>query len=300
MMPPDTEKAEPNSLVDIQSRLVSQLRALGLEEGQSVLVRAAAKALGPSVPRPADALLDALLEAVGSNGTVLALTHSPMFPVWRRPPDYVFTPEDAPITTGGLAAALTGRPGAYRSRHPTNSIAGLGPQVRTLLQTHGPSESSFEPIRRLAEAGGQMLLVGCPPSSPGFSTVHVAQHMLGLTGQSLFCGMFGSPYRADDGRARWFTRRDHPGCSTGFARLYPAYRERGLLREGPVGDAPSIAILAAPALEIDLETLRADPCACACERADCTDCAARCYAVSRWLPYLQARMEKWHARRSGK
>jgi hypothetical protein len=84
------------------------------------------------------------------------------------------------------------------------------------------------------------------------------------------------------------------------SRLYPAYRERSLLREGPVGDAPSIAIPAASALEIDLDTLRADPCACACERAACTDCAARSYAASRWLPYLQARMGKWHAPRSGK
>lgn len=291
MKPTDTEKPNPEAAVPIRSvaQLVGQLRALGVEDGQTVLVRAAAKALGPAVARPVDTLLDALVEAVGPKGTLMTLTHSPIFSRWRRPSDYAFTARDAPILTGGLAAALAGRPGAYRSDHPTNSIAALGPQARALLQSHGPSESSFEPIRRLADAGGHMVLVGCLTSSPGFSTVHVAQHILGLTSRSIFSGMLGSPYRAADDQVRWFTRHDHPGCSVGFSRLYPIYRERGLLREGWVADAASIGIPARPALAIELETLRADPCACACERPACTDCAMRSYAASRWLPYLRAK-----------
>lgn len=292
MKPTDAEKLKRETTVPISSaaHLVARLRALGVEDGQTVLVRAAAKALGPSFPRPVDALLDALVESVGPKGTIMTLAHSPIFPRWRRPSDYAFTARDAPIITGGLAAALIGRPGAYRSDHPTNSIAALGPQARALLQSHGPSESSFEPIRRLADAGGHMILVGCVSSSPGFSTVHVAQHMLGLTGRSIFSGMLGSPYRTADDQVRWFTRHDHPGCSTGFSRFYPIYRERGLLREGPVGDAASIGIPAGPALAIELETLRADPCASACERPGCTDCAMRSYATSRWLPYLGAKL----------
>lgn len=270
--------------------LVAQIRALGVNEGQSVLVRAAAKALGPAFTRPVDALLDALLESVGPKGTIIALTHSPIFPRWRRPTNYSYTASDAPVTSGGLAAALASRPGAFRSSHPTNSMTALGPQARPLLQSHGPDEFSFEPVRRLADLGGHMILVGCPPSSPGFSTVHVAQDTLGLSARSIFSGMFGAPYVKPDGEVRWFTRRDNPGCSVGFSRLYPIYRERGVLREGMVGAAVSMGISAKDALSIDLETLRLDPGACSCERPACTDCAMRSYAVSRWLPYLRARI----------
>ncbi len=292
LTPTDSERPDLGTTSPVRSvsQLVDQIRALGVQDGQTVLVRAAAKALGPAFPRPVDSLLDALVKAVGPRGTIMTLTHSPIFFRWRRPPHYAFTAADAPVSTGGLAGALAGRSDAYRSEHPTNSIAALGPLARALLQSHGPLESSFEPIRRLADAGGHMVVVGCTTSSPGFSTVHVAQHILGLATRSVFSGMLGSPYRTADDQVRWFTRHDHPGCSVGFSRLYPVYRERGLLQEGLVGDAASIGIAAGPALATELEALRADPCASACERPACTDCAMRSYAASRWLPYFMAKI----------
>ncbi len=248
--------------------LANQLRALGLGAGDAVLVRAALSALG-DVPDKAETFIDALMDVVGPEGLIMGLAFGRMEMPGRRNISDPFDPTSDPIRTGAFAAALAKRPGAVRSSHPTNSFVAWGQGANDIMAEHTPDTFAFFPMRHLIHRGGKMLLVGCTQSSPGFSTVHLAQFDLGLSRSlfSLICGR----YIRENGRTVWWRRRDNPGCSQGFGKFYPLYRDAGLLHEGRVGQADSMLIDAAPAYAVEHAALSHDPGFSLCDRDTCYD-----------------------------
>lgn len=262
------------------SLITEDLRQLGLARGDDVLVTSDVRFMrlrrgsDGKVPQYAEALLDGLLECVGPSGTVMALAFadSAVLPTQRihaKPFDISSQP-----TTGGLAEALVARSGAKRSTHPTNSIAAMGKNAESFVRFHTPSANCFSPVERLVNDGGKLLIVGCVDINPGFSTVHLAQLHLGLSTQNLLSGRIVAKYRDAWGRTRTFHKRDIPGCSLGFSKLYERYRQGGFLVEGTIARAPSMLIDAANSYEVDRRALIEDPTCVTCDNPDCGDCRA--------------------------
>jgi aminoglycoside N3'-acetyltransferase len=246
------------------------IQALGIGPGDVVLVRANVGAVGRVKGGLGESLRGALLEAVGEEGTIVSLSFTRTFPLFRLDRSYVFR-DDTPATSGALPKLLLETPGRQRSRHPTNSFVAVGRRAAEVLAGHDEGSSSFQPMERIVALGGKQLLIGCLLESPGFTTVHWAQHRLGLSTRSLLRNRVGVLYERD-GEIRLFRRRDVGGCSLGFHRLYPEYERAGLLRRGLVGRAESIAIDAAPACALEEDVLRRDPRSVFCERPLCTFC----------------------------
>ncbi len=246
------------------------LEALGIRAGDVVLVRAKVGAIGRVHGGLGQALRGALLEAVGPDGTIVSLSFTKTFPLFRLDRSYVFR-DDTPTTSGALPKLLLETPGRLRSGHPTNSFVAVGPRAAEILAGHDETSSCFLPMERIIALGGRQLVVGCVDSSPGFTTVHWAQHRLGLSTRSLLRNRVGVLYERD-GQARLFRRRDIGGCSHGFSRLYADYVRTGLLRTGFVGKAYSICIDAAPAHALEEDLLRRDPTCVFCERPLCVFC----------------------------
>jgi aminoglycoside 3-N-acetyltransferase len=157
--------------------LTEQLRACGLAEGQTVLVHLAMSKLGWIIGG-AEAVILALLAAVGQTGTIMMVTHNgnntdPS--EWRYPPvpkawwqeirDH--TPAYNPLTTPtrgmGVAPELFRTwPGAVRSAHPAFSMAALGPRAESLVTGHALAEDFGErsPLGKLYGLDGHVLLLG--------------------------------------------------------------------------------------------------------------------------------------------
>jgi hypothetical protein len=85
--------------------LIADLRKLGLEEGDAVVMRCATRAIAPSAKGMASVLLDALLQTVGPAGTVVGPTHTALQKASEKRPVTVFS-DDAPTTAGGFGAAI--------------------------------------------------------------------------------------------------------------------------------------------------------------------------------------------------
>jgi aminoglycoside 3-N-acetyltransferase len=268
------------------------LETLGVARGDTVLVRANVGAIGRVRGGLGDALRGALLDAVGEAGTIVSLSFTRTFPLFRLDRGYVFD-ENTPTTSGALPALLLDTPGRLRSRHPTNSFVALGARAEEIVAGHDERSSSFQPMERLVALGGKQLVIGCVDESPGFTTVHWAQHRLGLSTRSILSQRVGVLY-ARDGETRLFRRPDIGGCSMGFAKLYPDYERAGLLRKGRVGKAVSIAIDAAPALALEEERLRRDPRAVLCDRPLCTFCRGTWWFNKREMVVFYPRLA-WHA-----
>lgn len=254
-----------------KQRLADDLATLGIERSDKVLVRADLGKIGRMSPKPKQMLIEALLEVVGEEGAVIGLLFTKTELRFQRNRANPFTKEELPVT-GSLAKGFLTYPGAFRSSHPTNSFGAVG-EFREALDKHNADSHCFAPIRNLIDEGGKMLLVGCADSSPGFSTVHLAQFELGYSTKNLLSLVMGRYYTSADGEEpRWFKKRDIPGCSMGFHKFYPLYEDRGILSKGSVGNAESLLVNAADAYSVEKEALKNNPKFALCDRDDCVSC----------------------------
>jgi aminoglycoside N3'-acetyltransferase len=252
-------------------QLIRQLRGLGLTSGDIVLSRVGFKPMGP-IRMPGDVtLIESLLEVIGRRGVVLSLTHSPTQFYFQRNRNYVYDPVTAPVLTGLFANGVLRWPGAYRSLHPTCSFTGVGSAAQDLLQGHDHRSTCFAPVRNLIHAGAKELIIGCTRSGPGCATVHYVYEELGLATKSLLSGWLGCYYR-NGSRVQWFAQRDVPGCSLGFHKLYPLYKQHGAMTVGRVGLAEAFVIDYAKAIRVEREAVRADPKISLCDAPDCFYC----------------------------
>ncbi|MFD9498057.1 aminoglycoside 3-N-acetyltransferase [Streptomyces sp. NPDC060035] len=160
-----------------RGRLVGDLTALGLTDGDIVMFHTRMSAIGYVAGGP-QSIIDALGEVVGDRGTLMVTCG------WNDAPPYGFTdwpqawqdavraehpaydPElsEADHGFGRLPEALRRRPGAVRSRHPDASFAALGAAATALMadhpwdDPHGPGS----PLAKLVTLGGRVLLLGAP------------------------------------------------------------------------------------------------------------------------------------------
>jgi aminoglycoside 3-N-acetyltransferase len=252
--------------------IVEGLKGLGLMKGDVVLVRAALRTLGDLNQKRSLVLLRAFIDVVGSEGTIIGLAHNRFvsFAFTRPKKDYIVTAQTQP-ETGGFAIEMLKFSGSLRSQHPTNSFVAIGRLSTDIIDGHDANSTCFRPIQKLIEQNGKMILIGCVESSPGFSTVHLAQEELGLATRSILSGRQGVYYK-ENNEVQLFRRMDIPGCSNGFYKMYSHYLREGKLKVGFVGDAYSIAINAKDAFDIDYRILKKNPRYIWCDNPDCYSC----------------------------
>jgi len=172
-----------------KSRLISDLKKLGIKPGDTIMLHASVKAIGWVVGGP-DIVIQALLDALGKNGTLMMLVS------WEDSPyNLVEWPEDwqrayleecppfDPATSRAyrkwsiLTEYLRTWPGAFRSNHPDASFAAVGALARWITENH-PLQYGFgpgSPLAKLCEARGKVLLLGAPLNT--ITLLHYAEHI---------------------------------------------------------------------------------------------------------------------------
>jgi len=169
------------------SRLLSDLRELGVSTGQTVMLHVCVRAVGWIVGGP-DVVLQSLFDVLGLKGTLM------MYVGWEDAPDEKW-PEDRqqayleecppfdPATSGAnrhysiLAEYLRRWPGAFRSNHPEASMVAVGALARWITENH-PLQYPYgagSPLAKLCEVGGKVLLLGAPLNT--ITLLHYAENM---------------------------------------------------------------------------------------------------------------------------
>lgn len=267
-------------------QISSDLENLGLQRGDTVLVRCATKGIKVEAGRPANALFEGICDVIGPTGTLAALSFTEDFYFWekKRAAQFPFHPKSR-SETGVFPQMVLDHPGSIRSAHPTNSFVAIGPKAEAIVRGHDENSTSFFPIRNLIDLNGKLLLVGCVDSSPGFSTVHRVQEDLGLAHKTLMSRKRICAVQGDDG-IRWFARRDVSGCSAGFGKFYRHYESDGILKTGLVGGVYSIFADAGAAYRVERAIMEKDPTAAFCDNPSCTSCGLRTYAPARMAKFF--------------
>jgi aminoglycoside 3-N-acetyltransferase len=170
-----------------RSQLVADLRALGVRSSGVVMVHASLSRLG-WVVGGSETVVRAILDAAGPGGTVCAQAGWEDIPSrldtwpehWRQAYEREFPAFDPALSgaahyEGRLAERIRSWPGARRSAHPAMGVTAVGARARWLCDAH-PLDDGFgegTPYARLAEADGQVLVLGAPTHS--ISLLHHAE-----------------------------------------------------------------------------------------------------------------------------
>lgn len=161
----------------LKEDIVSALKQVGVAKGQNIMVHTSLSSLG-FVCGGAQVVIEALLESVGSEGTIMMPTQSwknldPSTGVhWEEPEEWWQTIRDhwpayhkdiTPTNTmGAVAEMFRTWPGSLRSDHPARSVAANGKYAEYLTKDHDLSNIFGEgsPIAKLYDLDGYVLLIG--------------------------------------------------------------------------------------------------------------------------------------------
>lgn len=228
-----------------RASLLTDLRALGVRAGMTLLVHTSLSELGWVSGGPV-AVIQALMDAVASDGTLVmpAFTGDNSDPTdWRNPP---VPPDWAPVIResmpaydaalsparmmGSVAELFRTWPGVVRSAHPQSSFAAWGRDAESVTRGHSLEGSLGEgsPLARIYDRDGRVLLLGV-----GFgnnTSFHLGEFRAG-----------SSPWRStasavmEDGQRIWRGFRDVNWNDDPFTEIGAAFEQAGEAKRGPVG-----------------------------------------------------------------
>lgn len=241
-----------------RSALSEHIAALGLQRGDAVLAHAGLRSVGTILGGP-DALIDAIIDVIGPEGTLLGYCD------WQFENDFADQPElraqippfDAGRSrstrdNGAFPEMLRTIPGAHRSANPGASCAAVGGRAEWFTADHalrygyGPQS----PFGRLVEAKGKTLMIGAPLDT--MTLLHHAEHLANIPNKRVI--RYEAPVLVE-GRAEWLAFEEfdtsdpvvHGLPDDYFAVIVEEFLETGAGRRGKIGDADAV-LVDAPAI----------------------------------------------------
>ena len=246
------EQSEPIQTLATIPTMVSELKALGVKPGMVLLVHSSMKAMG-YVNGGAPAVILALEEALGSEGTLVMPTHTADYsdPAdWKNPPapeewwqairdtmpafDCALTPT---YGMGAIPETFRKQDGVLRSNHPYGSFAAWGKHAEQVTANHvlATTFGDGSPLARVYDLEGWVLLIGVGHRNN--TSLHLAEERARIPRIDL---PTGSPMMVD-GKREWVTWVDVEFRDSDFEGLGADFaRETGLQKEGMIGQAQSL------------------------------------------------------------
>ena len=230
-----------------RSDIVRGLREVGLATSNTVFAHSSLSAFG-FVKGGADAVIDALLEAVGPTGTLALPTFT--WGPFHDKEGVVFDVANTPCETGKIPETFRKRAGVVRGTHICHSVAAVGPHALEVIGDGGSSfgkGSSFEALMRL---DAWNLFLGVTFTS--CTALHMVEEV------------FEVPYRyyrtypksrvilpdgtEEPSRSTEFLRKE--GFRNDFAKMERIFEDAGVVRKATVGEATIRSIRIRDVLEV--------------------------------------------------
>lgn len=234
--------------------LVEGLKALGLAEGDAILVHSSLKSFG-HVEGGAETVVKAALEVLGEEGTLAVPTFDNYF--WDGP-DQVWDREHTPSKMGIISETVRTWPGARRSRHAPHPISAVGKYALDLAERHNQTDFSFDsPFFRLIELNAWITFVGVEFNV--CTMLHLVEeraqiryrHWVELSGTVIEDGVAAQ-------KTFPFYKR-HPRVSNDFITCGRELEQLGKVSEVTIGQSTIKAVRARDLYEHALARVRQDP-----------------------------------------
>lgn len=237
--------------------ILAGLRRLGVLIGDVLGIHSSLSSLG-YVEGGAEAVLDALFEAVGREGTLIMSTYLVGPPLELTPEDIAngitwkikrIAFDDLSTTSGmgAISDAFRCHPEVVRWYHPIHSVSAWGKDADRYCQGYQP----------LVEAGGKILLLGVQMDR--CSALHIAEERVTLPPdiQKLM------RWEVPDGLQKIYPPDEWViGCQGAwgdFLIVQAEAEKRGMIRSARIGSAVARLFEAKPMVELYCQLLIADP-----------------------------------------
>ncbi|MGI6688868.1 MAG: AAC(3) family N-acetyltransferase [Christensenellales bacterium] len=247
--------------VDYEQILFS-LRLLNIEPGDILLMHSALTSIG-YVEGGADAVIDAFLEAIGPEGTLVMSTLT----MWDAPYDA----ENTPSAVGIISEVFRKRLGVLRSLHPVHSVAAFGARAEYIVKDHELCETGCgvgTPYMKIAELGGKVILLGVDMDRN--TMMHTLEEM--IDARFLLTLEIPAPlYAPYNGKGSFVLKKFPPGHRD-FLHITSLLREKGAMIEGKIGNAVTKVIDAKKLLSLGVSALQDNPLYFICENEHCNFC----------------------------
>jgi aminoglycoside 3-N-acetyltransferase len=250
--------------------IVGALKAAGIKKGDIIMVHSSLSAFG-HVEGGAEAVVDALIEAVGKKGTVIVPTLTKTY-VEGGASGLAFNPKTTPSRVGIITETLRQRPGSVRSLHPTHSVTALGPMAKELMEGHWPGTtfSITGPYGRYVKAGAKLVFLGVPTTCN--TTLHAVEEWLGLPYMAESQAVLE---KADGGREVVKVTQaplDHRDFYSKTGRIHDMLEKAGVVKTVNLNGTVIKVLPAKTTVRVTCEAELEFPGVLLCERPECKFC----------------------------
>ena len=249
------------------SSLLTDLRALGVEAGMTLLVHSSLSAVADWVVGGASAVILALEAAIGPEGTLVMPTqsgelsdpanwqHPPVPPHWwelirqEMPP---FRPDLTETRSmGRIPETFRKQDGVLRSNHPQTSFAAWGKHAQFVTADHSLDNELGErsPLARIYDLAGSVLLLGVGHDRN--TSLHLAEYRAAYPGKRVITS--SAPILVNGAR-QWVTFQGIDLDEADFPQIGAAFAETtGLVRQGKVGQATALLMPQRPLVDFAVQ-----------------------------------------------
>ncbi len=236
--------------------IANALCDMGLAKGATVMLHSSMLSLGQVEGGP-DAVVDAFLDAVGPQGTL-------MVPVFGA--------------LGILTEIVKKRPDAVVSPCSKGTVAAIGANAQKLCSGHGLGKTvhgDSSPYTQLAELDGMICLLGVDQDRN--TTLHAVEALLELPYLSDTTGIYTTP----EGETREKTWQYYPGPHRDFISFERHLRAENAITIHRLGHAQVRLFKARDLFAIGLKLGRQNPAFALCDNPACEACVKQRAALAR-------------------
>lgn len=257
-----------------KQQLAEEFASAGIAAGDNLILHSSYKSLG-SVEDGPNGVIDALLSVIGPDAHLMVPTFTYSLPMWNLEP---FDLVHSRSRTGAITEVLRRRPDAFRSFHPTHSVAMIGPRAEELTSNHlhATPIGLQSPFASMHELDARILMLGTFQDTN--SSLHYCEVAAGLP----YTEVAFSP---DNCEIAWFLNENRqveytqifevPGCSRGFRKVEPLLRSADVLQDVSIAGAPSQLLNMRALVEAMKTILTVNPVILLCQTITCTICPKR-------------------------
>lgn len=259
-----------NYLSDVinEKNLTIDMKKIGIKEGDIIIVHASMKKIGEKVDGGPEAVIQALFNAVGKNGTIVFPTFTVLNPKTEL--------KTEPSRLGLLSEVFRKWHGAKRSNNPTHCVSAIGKHAAEIISGH-EKLSQFglnSPLHKASNMGAKVLHLGT--SLKSCSLIHVGETIGKVPYMHIGYPGYDKEivYISEDGEERIFNSVELPGDSNGFPKLLQLTKLEEKLNRSKIGNADSFLVLGKDLLFHTLEAIAVDPYSILCDNEKCSVCVA--------------------------